>query len=149
LLDDRPIEALAVLLDQVGGIQRVQSVVRTGMRQVGQLIQVFLPLPDVPVETLGQRVEPVGDLVLGADARHRIDRSRHSQTVKNRILQDTVTETASAPPPPSPKRPLSSEKYKKHTCHQALVPDGVGRRNRRTTKFEPPRLALSGKKTLV
>lgn len=40
-----------------------------------------LLLANVPVQALGQRVEPVGYLVLGADRRHGVNRSRHSQTV--------------------------------------------------------------------
>lgn len=58
------------------------AVLRAGSGQVGQLVQALLPLADVPVQTLGQRIEPVGDLVLGAYAGHRVDRGCHVQAGK-------------------------------------------------------------------
>jgi hypothetical protein len=41
---------------------------------------VSLLLADVPVQALSQRIEPVGDLVLGANGRHRVDGCRNPQT---------------------------------------------------------------------
>lgn len=60
-------------------VERVEGVVAGGMREVAQLIQVLLLLAHVPVQALGERVEPVGDLVGCADRRHRVDRRRHPQ----------------------------------------------------------------------
>ena len=52
----------------------------SGGRVVGRL-QLALLLAVVPAQTLVQRVEPVGDLVRGADGRHREHRGRHPQAV--------------------------------------------------------------------
>lgn len=43
------------------------------LREVAELVEMFLPFADVPVQTHGQRVEPVRDLVLGADRWHGVD----------------------------------------------------------------------------
>lgn len=51
------------------------------MRQIAQLVQVLLPLPDVPMQALGQGIEPIGDLIGRADTRYRIDRRCYPQTV--------------------------------------------------------------------
>lgn len=48
--------------------------------QIGKFVQVPLLLADVPVQALSQRIEPVGDLVLGANGRHRVDGCRNPQT---------------------------------------------------------------------
>jgi hypothetical protein len=48
--------------------------------QIGKFVQVSLLLADVPVQALSQRIEPVGDLVLGANGRHRVDGCRNPQT---------------------------------------------------------------------
>jgi len=56
-------------------------IVRITVWVATQFVQRFLLLPDVPVETLGQRVEPVGNLILGADGRNGVDTGGHPQTV--------------------------------------------------------------------
>lgn len=43
------------------------------------VVQRLLALAHVPVQALGQRIEPVADLVLRADARHRIDGRGHAK----------------------------------------------------------------------
>jgi len=63
-------------------VEGVDGVVAAGPRQVRQLIKVLLLLSHVPVQTLSQRGEPVGDLILGADWRHRVDWRRHPQAEK-------------------------------------------------------------------
>lgn len=61
-----------VFFNQFGLLQGVQRVVGAGMREIGQFVQRFLPLAHVPVQALGEGVEPIGYLVLGTDAGHRI-----------------------------------------------------------------------------
>ena len=48
--------------------------------QIGKFVQVSLLLADVPVQALSQRIEPVGDLVLGANGRHWINGCCNPQT---------------------------------------------------------------------
>jgi hypothetical protein len=43
------------------------------------------------VEALGQRLEPVGDLVLGANRRHWVDGRRHPQAAKKKPAFITFT----------------------------------------------------------
>lgn len=57
------------------------AVLGAGSGQVGQLVQALLPLADVPVQAFGQRIEPIGDLVLGAYARHRVDGGRYVEAI--------------------------------------------------------------------
>lgn len=64
-------------------VQRVQRVVAGRVSEVAQLVQVFLFFPNVPMETLSQRVEPVGDLVGCADAGHRVYGGGYPQTESN------------------------------------------------------------------
>lgn len=44
-------------------------------------VQVLLLLPQVPVQTLSQRLEPVGDLVPSTHTWHRVYGRGHPQTV--------------------------------------------------------------------
>lgn len=67
-----------VFFDQFGLLQGIQGVVGAGMREIGQFVQRLLPLAHVPVQTFGKRVEPIGYLVLGTDAGHRILGGGHS-----------------------------------------------------------------------
>ena len=67
------------LLDGLVRELRVERVVGGAAREVGELVEVLLLLPDVPVEALGERGEPVGDLVLRAYRRHRVDGRGHAQ----------------------------------------------------------------------
>lgn len=48
--------------------------------QIGKFVEVSLLLADVPVQALSQRIEPVGDLVLGANGRHWVDGCCNPQT---------------------------------------------------------------------
>lgn len=64
-------------------VQRVQRVVAGRVSEVAQLVQVFLFFPDIPMETLSERVEPVGDLVGCADAGHRVLRRGYPQAESN------------------------------------------------------------------
>ena len=69
----------ASLLDGLVRELRVKRVVGGATREVGELVEVLLLLPHVPVEALGERGEPVGDLVLRAYRRHRIDGRGHAE----------------------------------------------------------------------
>ena len=70
------------LLDGLVRELRVERVVGGAAREVGELVEVLLLLPDVPVAALGERGEPVGDLVLRAYRRHRVDRCGHAEAVR-------------------------------------------------------------------
>ena len=67
------------LLDGLVRELGVERVVGGAPREVGELVKVLLLLPHVPVEALGERGEPVGDLVLRAYRRHRIDGRGHAE----------------------------------------------------------------------
>jgi len=63
---------------------RFRSVLQGCIRiygEVGELVQSFLLLPDIPMETLSQRVKPVSDLVLSTDGWYGVDGCGDPQTV--------------------------------------------------------------------
>ena len=68
------------LLDGLVRELGVERVVGGAPREVGELVKVLLLLPHVPVEALGERGEPVRDLILRAYRRHRVDRRGHAET---------------------------------------------------------------------
>ena len=51
------------------------------MREISELVEVFLSLADVPMEAFRKGIEPVGDLFLSADARYRINGGCDAQAV--------------------------------------------------------------------
>lgn len=59
----------------------VQRVLRSGCRQIRQLVQALLSLAHIPVQSVGQGCEPVGYLILGADAWHGINGGGHAKAV--------------------------------------------------------------------
>ena len=77
-------EGTTSLLDCLVRELRVKGVVGGAAREVGELVEVLLLLPDVPVEALGERGEPVGDLVLRAYRRHRVDGRGHAEAVEEK-----------------------------------------------------------------
>jgi hypothetical protein len=66
-------------------LQVVQGVLAAAAREVGQFVQALLTLAYVPVQTLGQRIEPIGDLVLGTNTGHRVDRCGNSEAEEDTL----------------------------------------------------------------
>lgn len=72
----------------VSAVYGVDGVAGGTVCQVGVLVQLLLLLAHVPVQAFGQALEPVRDLVLGADRRDGVDRHGHAEAAREtrRIL---------------------------------------------------------------